>query len=125
MENSVDDGMPDINATYLIDYWVELKVCENEVKIRDVTKLLRDSQIIWNYRRGKVGALVFVVVRYMRFIVMYKFNPANFKVDNPTLSYDQLAVVKKNLAFDWQLFTGVIRREICLHIQKLKNYIKS
>ena len=73
VENYTDDGMPDINGTCVLDYWIELKVCDNKAKTREVTKMLRDSQIVWHLRRGKQGALIFVIVRYPRDIMVYKF----------------------------------------------------
>lgn len=114
MENSVDDGMPDINASFLIDYWVELKVCDNETKIREVTKLLRDSQIVWNIRRGKHGALIFVVVRYRAFIVLYRWQPEKFNgklIDIPN-GYTQISVLRKERGFDWESFRNVFIEQV-------------
>lgn len=65
VENNADDGTPDVTGAALgVDYWVELKVCDNLEKIVDPEKLLRPSQNVWNYRRVKNGSKIFIAVRY-------------------------------------------------------------
>jgi hypothetical protein len=124
VENSTDDGMPDVNGTDRIDYWVELKVCVNDSKIRDVTKLLRDSQIVWNIRRGKFGAVIFVAVRYEQFIVLYRWDYDKFqnKLENIPLSYTQLAILRKERSFDWVTFSALISSSIT---ERITNGLRS
>jgi len=114
VENSVDDGMPDVNGTYVVDYWAELKVCSNDRKIRNVLKLLRDTQIVWIMRRCKFGAIVFVIVRYETFIVIYNFDNRIFanKLENMEVAYVRLAIVNKTNEFDWSLFRKTILNTI-------------
>jgi len=71
VENTADNGMPDISGSCGIDYWVELKVCDNKGKERSVEKLLRPEQVVWHNRRVKQGACVIVLVRYKERILAY------------------------------------------------------
>lgn len=114
VENSVDNGMPDINGSYIIDYWVELKVCNNKKAIRDITTLLRDTQIVWNITRGKQGALIFVMVRYETEIIIYKWNPERFnnRLENIPEAYIELGRIKKEKSFNWPLFKEIIKGQI-------------
>jgi hypothetical protein len=120
VENSTDEGMPDINCTYLIDYWIELKVCSNKEAIRNVTSLLRESQIVWHYRRGKVGALIFVMVRYETSILVYQYSHISFSASNPERAYELVAVLKKVGGFDWEFLNYCIKDKITGYIQRLK-----
>lgn len=121
VENSVDDGTPDINCTCFIDYWIELKVCSNKNKIRDVTKLLRDTQIIWHMKRGKEGALIFVIVRYPKEIVIYKWERALFNNTIESLSRVYVilsSIQKKGNEFEWAKFNLAILSQIQERINK-------
>jgi hypothetical protein len=107
--------MPDINGSCIIDYWVELKVCRNESKIVSVVDLLRDSQVVWNIRRGKEGALIFIIVRYEDFIELYRWIPENFKgiLKDIGNGYKLVGTVrKKNNSFDWGLFRDILLTNI-------------
>lgn len=122
VENSADDGTPDISAAFILDYWVELKVCDNINKERDVTKLLRDSQIVWNIRRGKYGSIIFVMVRYPSWLVIYKWTPENFRgiLNNIQSAYTKLAVIeRKKNSFDWEKFQKVI---VDIIKERIKNW---
>ena len=77
VENLVDVGTPDVSGAWFKDYWVELKVCPNKEKDRDVLKLLRPEQIVWHYKRGKSGSLIFVFVQYESKFIVYRY----FKAD--------------------------------------------
>jgi hypothetical protein len=114
VENSVDDGMPDINGTWLVDYWIELKVCENISKIRDVTLMLRDSQMVWNIRRGKQGCIIFVLVRYSTFMILYQWDNVIFanKINNIPNAYIELCRINKTGSFDWNLLELTLKERI-------------
>ena len=79
VENIADSGTPDVSGAYRSnDYWVELKVCQNNKKERVIIDLLRPAQSVWHSRRGKHGSKIFVLVQYPQFetnaIVAYSFS---------------------------------------------------
>jgi hypothetical protein len=122
VENSADNGMPDVSCCFGIDYWIELKVCSNKEKIRDIVSLLRDDQIVWHLRRGKLGSLIFVIVRYYSRIVIYVWKYEKIKgilLNNISSFYKQIGVIeRKKNCFDWQLFKQII-------VDTIKERIKS
>mgnify|MGYP006280126209 CR=1 FL=1 len=80
VENSADEGMPDVSGAYAknygvlstgIDYWIELKVCNNKLKVVDPSKLMRESQKSWHFLRARQGSIIFVMVRYSFWIAVY------------------------------------------------------
>ena len=68
VENMVEAGMPDVNfCVDGVEGWVELKHC-NAIPKRAGTPLfgdegLRDSQIVWIYKRVKRGGRVWIVAQ--------------------------------------------------------------
>lgn len=74
VENMADEGTPDVSGAWGIDYWIELKVCQNKKALADPATLLRDSQIVWHLRRARQGSIIFVAVRYpkQKKIIVYK-----------------------------------------------------
>lgn len=77
IENSADEGTPDVSGCDDLDYWVELKVCNNKILFKDVKKLLKPSQIVWHLRRGDKGSIIFVAVYYpnmKKLVVLYQYN---------------------------------------------------
>jgi hypothetical protein len=90
IENSADQGTPDVSACDGMDYWVELKVCKNKKDFKDVKKLLKPEQVIWHLRRGNMGSLIFVAVYYpnmKKLIVLYLYNMETHNYDRvyPTI----------------------------------------
>jgi hypothetical protein len=73
IENLVNDGTPDVSGSWSgVDYWIELKVCSNKKKLRDPAELCRPSQKVWHYRRIKEGARIFVIVKYVFAVALYR-----------------------------------------------------
>lgn len=113
VENLVDNGMPDISGCFAIDYWIELKVCPNKEKHRSVLSMLRDSQIVWNLRRGKTGSLIFVLVKYTNFIVIYKYEQKNFTtIDKLEHTYVELGIIFNKQGYNWEKFKKILIKEI-------------
>jgi len=98
VENTADNGMPDINGTCGIDYWIELKVCDNKGKKRPVEKLLRPDQIVWHTRRIKQGACVLVLVRYEDRILVYYAKNTEGKIEYLLIAP---GIGKNKGGFDW------------------------
>jgi len=63
IENLVGGGMPDVNGTDGLDYWVELKVCRTKTK-KTPAELCEPLQLRWHAARATVGANVFVLIRH-------------------------------------------------------------
>ncbi|MCK5609902.1 hypothetical protein KAR91_48970 [Candidatus Pacearchaeota archaeon] len=77
IENVADVGTPDVSGAYQgKDYWIELKVCKNKIKITEVTSILRIQQISWHMRRSEHGSLIFVAIYYPNIhrIIFYQKN---------------------------------------------------
>jgi hypothetical protein len=106
IENSADVGTPDVSGAYNgKDYWIELKICNNKEKIRDVTSLHRNEQLIWHLKRGKQGSIILVMVRYPKFIMIYRWKDG----------YGMYQPISKNLkgkGFDWEQIKLTIKSEI-------------
>lgn len=65
IENIADNGTPDVSGAYKgVDYWVELKVCNNLKKVKDPLDLLGNNQKIWHMKRNQQGSLIFVFIYY-------------------------------------------------------------
>jgi len=68
VENLVQDGPPDVNGCcQCVEFWIELKYAD-EPPARDSTKVfgkggLRDSQIVWIYKRVKHGGRVWILAQ--------------------------------------------------------------
>ena len=94
VENICESGMPDVNGTWRgLDYWIELKVCDNKNKLRPVKSLLRTEQSVWITRRMRHGCRVYVFVRYPDKIAMYHAIGSTF---------DMMGVyAKERNSFDW------------------------
>ena len=113
IENMVDSGTPDVSGAWFKDYWVELKVSENKVKEQDLYKLLRPSQKVWHFRRGKSGSLIFVFVKYPKFFLMYKYMP-KLRFDETHLGMYILrtAIRKVKGKWEWAKFQSKIEELI-------------
>lgn len=73
IENMTENGTPDVNGCFLgRDYWIELKVCSNKAKERNVRTLLSEEQLVWHFRRVNAGGLVFVAVKYPFGVWLYR-----------------------------------------------------
>lgn len=99
IENTTGSGVPDVSGCiYPVDYWVELKVCDNKKKYADITKLLRDSQCVWCYRRMfyNKNSKIFVAVKYvqMKRILVYKYNKL--------YSFEIISNTPFNNGYNWQ-----------------------
>lgn len=114
IENMADVGMPDVNGTFVLDYWIELKVCGNKSKLREVEDLLRETQLPWMMKRGKFGALIFVIVGYEEQIVIYDFSCDNKKgILNKDKNFTVIGLIrKKNKSFDYTQLTSIIKKSI-------------
>ena len=117
VENTADNGMPDINGTCGIDYWVELKVCNNKEKERPIEKLLRPDQIVWYNRRAQQGACIFVLVRYLdKFAFIYvKKNQKDLRTRYWNLGLFE----KKGNAFAWDEFTSGVKQTLKYHYMQV------
>lgn len=121
IENSVDTGTPDVTGVYYnllmkktIDYWIELKVCNNKRKIKEPVYLCRDSQLIWHFRRGKLGSLIYVMVRYPTFIMVYIWNGA-YSMYRPIYRIE-----KSGRSLDWPMFENWFKQNLCEEIERRK-----
>jgi hypothetical protein len=120
VENATDNGMPDINGTFGIDYWVELKVCNNKSKERPIEKLLRPDQIVWHNRRVKQGACVFVLVRYEdKIAIMY----ASRQQGEETRYHNLGIMVKSANKFDWPRFSLSIKNVLKHHYMRSSQFL--
>lgn len=73
IENVVGTGTPDVTAAYKgLDYWIELKVCANKSKEKDISTLPDESQLLWHYLRKKQGSIIFVAVQYSWGVLIYE-----------------------------------------------------
>jgi hypothetical protein len=107
VENSVDDGMPDVSCAYYgKDYWIELKVDLVVKPISSPFDLLRASQKAWHIRRAAEGSIIFVLVRT-------KHNVQLFKKQNttPSESYSELLTLKIPCR-TWKDLTKIIEIEL-------------
>lgn len=123
IENSVDSGTPDVSGAYssaikkaCIDYWIELKVCRNKAKLKDPTDLCLDSQLIWHFRRGKLGSLIYVMVRYPTFIMVYIWNGA-YSMYRPIYR-----VEKSGRGLDWPMFENWFVNHLYTEIERRKKW---
>jgi hypothetical protein len=76
VENAADPGTPDVNGCIEgHEYWIELKVCTNKIKIVDPKSTLKDSQIIWHLNRGLQKGSILLLIRYpmQKMILLYDF----------------------------------------------------
>lgn len=96
VENSVDNGTPDITAAYAgIDYWVELKYCHsNTTALNPARNTLRKEQLVWHLRREPNGTIIFVLTKTSESILLHHFVAGVYK-----LVYSQ----RKAKGFDWQM----------------------
>lgn len=107
VENYADTGIPDVSACWTIDYWIELKVCNNKKKHREPKDLLRDSQKVWHYRRGKQGSIIFVMVKYSDSIDIFTWQWG--KSDGILYTYEPRNIIRKEKGrFNWEQFKDVI-----------------
>lgn len=121
IENLADSGTPDVTGAYYnllmkkaIDYWIELKVCSNKKKLRDPTDLCLDSQLIWHFRRGKLGTLIYIMVRYPTFIMVYIWNGA-YSMYRPIYRIE-----KSGRGLDWPMFENWFKQNLCAEIERRK-----
>ena len=76
VENAADPGTPDVNGCFKgHEYWIELKVCTNKIKIVDPKSTLKDSQIVWHLNRGLQKGSIFLMIRYpmQKMILVYDY----------------------------------------------------
>lgn len=74
VENAADPGTPDVNGCFEgREYWVELKVCTNKIKIVDPRNTLEDSQIVWHFKRSLQKGSILLLIRYpmQKMILLY------------------------------------------------------
>lgn len=117
IENSADSGTPDVTGAWRkqpfdigIDFWIELKICSNKKIIRQAHELCNKSQLIWHFRRGKQGSLIFVMVRYPFGILVYKW--AGFYSGYPLIKRFYKVKGKIEWAVFKSWFTGYLTKEI-------------
>jgi hypothetical protein len=103
VENMAGEGMPDVSAVWdSHDYWVELKVCTNKIKIVNPTTLCREQQLVWHTRRGRHGTMIFIAVKYTFCIVLYKW--VSFE------KYEEIIRIKKiGAGYNWDILTRALR----------------
>jgi hypothetical protein len=105
VENMVGEGMPDVSIAWNgHDYWIELKVSDNKIKLADPAHLCLDSQLIWHTRRGRQGTIILVMVKYESCIMIYKWK--KYAV------YAHVGTVPNDKGHDWDLFQMIIIREL-------------
>ena len=76
VENAADPGTPDVNGCIEgREYWIELKVCTNKIKVVKPESTLKDSQIVWHLNRGLQKGSIFLLIRYpmQKMILLYDY----------------------------------------------------
>jgi len=123
VENSADSGTPDVTGAYCnqlkkkaIDYWIELKVCNNKRKIKSPVDLCRDTQLIWHFRRGKLGSLIYVMVRYPNFIMVYIWN-SGYSMYRPIYKIEM-----HGSGLDWPMFESWFKQNLCSEMERRKEW---
>jgi hypothetical protein len=85
VENSADDGTPDINLGYDgQDGWIELKVGNPKYL---TTRLLRTSQKVWHFRRAIQGVLVLVLIKFKFEVYLYRAHASHVPSERYRLVY--------------------------------------
>lgn len=102
IENCVDSGTPDMSGALGNDYWIELKVARSATDTID--SLLRSSQKAWHCRRAILGTKIFVVIRYMKHILLYR------RSNRAEQEYTLLLMMKPR--YDWAKFNSTIKESI-------------
>ena len=103
IENMAGEGMPDVSAVYSgVDYWIELKICNNKSKIVNPSTLCREAQAVWHTRRGRHGSKIFIAVKYDFCILFYKW--ISFE------KYEEvIRINKNNNSYNWDVLTNTLQ----------------